>query len=110
MISLKLNRKEVSVDVPGDPPLLWVLRDQLNLTGTKFGCGIGACGACTVQVNGKAEYSCAHLFLRSRARTCSQSKDFLLTVGIHCSARGSLSRFHSVAIVNLGKSCEPQRC
>jgi isoquinoline 1-oxidoreductase alpha subunit len=58
MISLKINRKEVSIDVPGDPPLLWVLRDQLNLTGTKFGCGIGACGACTVQVNGKAEYSC----------------------------------------------------
>jgi isoquinoline 1-oxidoreductase alpha subunit len=58
MISLTINRNEVSLDVSGDVPLLWILRDYLNLTGTKYGCGIGACGACTVHVNGKAEYSC----------------------------------------------------
>ena len=58
MISLTVNGKPASVDAPGDMPLLWVLYDVLNLTGTKFGCGIGACGACIVHINGRAEYSC----------------------------------------------------
>ena len=47
------------MDVPADMPLLWVLRDTLNLKGTKFGCGIGACGACTVHINGEARRSCS---------------------------------------------------
>ena len=54
MVSLTVNGNEYSLDVSGDTPLLWVLRDNLGLTGTKFGCGIGACGACTVHVNGRA--------------------------------------------------------
>ncbi len=58
MIELKLNGKRVSVDVPPDTPLLWVLRDSLHLTGTKFGCGIGQCGACTVHIDGAAQKSC----------------------------------------------------
>jgi isoquinoline 1-oxidoreductase alpha subunit len=58
MIDLKLNGKRVSVDVPPDTPLLWVLRDSLHLTGTKFGCGIGQCGACTVHIDGAAQKSC----------------------------------------------------
>jgi isoquinoline 1-oxidoreductase alpha subunit len=53
-----LNGKEVTVDAAGDTPLLWVIRDTLKLTGTKFGCGIGLCGACTVHVNGRAARSC----------------------------------------------------
>ena len=57
-IELKLNGKRVSVDVPPDTPLLWVLRDSLHLTGTKFGCGIGQCGACTVHIDGAAQKSC----------------------------------------------------
>lgn len=57
-IELKLNGKHVSVDVPSDTPLLWVLRDSLHLTGTKFGCGIGQCGACTVHIDGAAQKSC----------------------------------------------------
>jgi len=59
MISLNVNGKTFRVDVPPDVPLLWVLRDHLKLTGTKFGCGIGECGACTVHINGKAERSCS---------------------------------------------------
>lgn len=57
-ITFKVNGKSQTVDVPADMPLLWVLRDVLDLKGTKFGCGIAQCGACTVQVNGTAIRSC----------------------------------------------------
>ena len=55
---LTVNGKKSTVDVTADTPLLWVLRDSLNLKGTKFGCGIGQCRACTVHLNGKAVQSC----------------------------------------------------
>jgi len=58
MISLTVNGKSYNVDVPKDMPLLWVLRDYLKLTGTKFSCGVGECGSCTVLIEGKAERSC----------------------------------------------------
>jgi isoquinoline 1-oxidoreductase alpha subunit len=54
----QLNGQSVSVDVPDDTPLLWAIRDEIGLTGTKFGCGIGTCGACTVHINGRATRSC----------------------------------------------------
>ena len=57
-IAFNVNGKPVSVDVPADMPLLWVLREQLDLVGTKFGCGRAQCGACTVHVNGAAVRSC----------------------------------------------------
>lgn len=57
-VSFKVNGNPVTVDVPDDMPLLWVLRDVLDLKGTKFGCGISQCGACTVHVNGRATRSC----------------------------------------------------
>jgi isoquinoline 1-oxidoreductase subunit alpha len=56
--SLTVNGRSTSVDVPSDTPLLWVLRDVLHLTGTKYGCGIGQCGACTVHLGGEAVRSC----------------------------------------------------
>ena len=59
MHSLKINGTSHQVDVEDDMPLLWVLRDELGKTGTKFGCGIGQCGACTVIVNGEAVRSCS---------------------------------------------------
>jgi len=58
MISLSVNGKRRSVDVAPDTPLLWVLRDSLGLTGTKFGCGLSLCGACTVHLDGEAIRSC----------------------------------------------------
>ena len=57
-IEFTLNGKRQSVDVPAQMPLLWVLRDTLGLTGTKFGCGLQLCGACTVHINGVASRSC----------------------------------------------------
>jgi len=59
MVRLTVNGKEHVLDVPGEMPLLWALRDVVGLTGTKFGCGIGACGACTVHLNGAAVRSCS---------------------------------------------------
>ncbi len=57
-ITLTVNGTARTVDVPGDMPLLWVLRDELDLKGTKFGCGASRCGACTVHVNGVAQRTC----------------------------------------------------
>ena len=58
MTTLYINGKLVTVDAPATTPLLWALRDHLGLTGTKYGCGIEVCGACTVHIDGEAEKSC----------------------------------------------------
>ena len=58
MAKLNVNGKQVNVDVEPDMPLLWVLRDELGLTGTKYGCGIAACGACTVHLDGQPVRAC----------------------------------------------------
>jgi isoquinoline 1-oxidoreductase subunit alpha len=57
-IDLEINGKSLSIEADPNTPLLWVIRDELKLTGTKFGCGIGACGACSVHVNGEVTRSC----------------------------------------------------
>ena len=57
-INIRVNGKPVDVDAPPDTPLLWVLRDELGLTGTKFGCGVSLCGACTVHLDGEPTRSC----------------------------------------------------
>ena len=58
MIEFKVNDKSISIDIDPEKPLLWVLRENLVLTGTKYGCGIGSCGACTVIIDGKLARSC----------------------------------------------------
>jgi isoquinoline 1-oxidoreductase subunit alpha len=58
MVTLQINGKEHELDVPDDMPLLWALRDVVGLTGTKFGCGVALCGACTVHLDGRAIRSC----------------------------------------------------
>jgi isoquinoline 1-oxidoreductase alpha subunit len=58
MVTFRLNGTSRTVDVDGDVPLLWVLRDELRLTGTKYGCGVAQCGACTVHVDGRATRAC----------------------------------------------------
>ena len=59
MITLKVNGKSMQVDADPDTPLLWILRDHLGMTGTKYGCGMALCGACTVHVNGQPARSCS---------------------------------------------------
>lgn len=58
MIEFTINGRAVSLDIEADTPLLWAIRDEIGLTGTKYGCGIGMCGACTVHVGGRATRSC----------------------------------------------------
>ncbi len=59
-LTLNINRKEHKIVVSPDTPLLWVIREDIGLTGTKYGCGISRCGACTVHIDGKAVRSCQH--------------------------------------------------
>jgi isoquinoline 1-oxidoreductase alpha subunit len=84
--SLKVNGREVTIDAPADMPLLWALREQLGLTGTKYGCGIGACGACTVHFDGIAMRSC-QLPLESAA-----GKDVLTIEGFSAEGRHVLQQ------------------
>ena len=86
---LNVNGQSTTVDVPADMPLLWVLRDVLNLKGTKYGCGIGQCGACTVHLNGKAVRSLPDAGFRGRQPGRSpRSKGFRRTARIPCSSPG----------------------
>ena len=68
MIPLTVNGKPQQVDVPAEMPLLWVLRETLGLTGTKYGCGIAQCGACTVHVDGRPVRSCMTPIAAARGR------------------------------------------
>ena len=68
MITLKVNRKEHAVDADPATPLLWVIRDMLHLTGTKFGCGMAQCGACTVHLDGEAVRSCVTPLSRAEGK------------------------------------------
>ena len=96
--TIKVNGQSKTVDVPADTPLLWVLRDVLDMKGTKFGCGAGLCGACTVHVNGKAVRSC-----QTQVGTVKESGDDHRRVvgGRHASSAESLDgsgRSHSADI------------
>jgi isoquinoline 1-oxidoreductase alpha subunit len=67
MAKLNVNGKTVDVKADGDTPLLWVLREQVGLTGTKYGCGVSQCGACSVHINGEVQRSCAILLSALKA-------------------------------------------
>ena len=88
-ITLNVNGKAHQVDVPADTPLLWVLRDTLGLTGTKYGCGIGQCLACAVHVDGAAVFSC-------QVRASSAVGKKITTIEGLAAGNGSGSGLHAV--------------
>ena len=111
--SIKVNGTAYSVDVDGDTPLLWVLRDVLGMTGTKFGCGIALCGACTVHVDGAADALLHHD--RSTASATARSPPSRPSARRHSrpSAAAGLDRrstCRSAATASPGRSCRPRRC
>ncbi|MDP9793750.1 aerobic-type carbon monoxide dehydrogenase small subunit (CoxS/CutS family) [Catenuloplanes nepalensis] len=77
---LRVNGRRRTVDVPGDTPLLWALRDELGVTGPRYGCGVGACGACTSLIDGHAARPCV--------RTVADAQDTVITTIEGLSARG----------------------
>ncbi len=85
MIELRVNGQTVSVDVEPDTPLLWAIREEVGLTGTKFGCGIAQCGACTVHVDGVAVRSCSY------PATAAEGSDIVTIEGL-----GSPQAMHPV--------------
>ena len=87
-IHLTVNGAKRTVNVDDDTPLVWILRDTLSLTGTKFGCGMGVCGSCTVLENGKAVRSCQIPASEAKGRNFVTIEGFLATRVIHVSARG----------------------
>jgi len=103
MTSLKVNGEARTVAADPETPLLWVLREDLGLTGTKFGCGVGACGACTVHVNGEPVRSAPCLSALQRARISSPSRGWhrapawRMVPRTRCNAPGSISKYPSAA-------------
>ena len=82
MISFSVNKQRVNLDVDPSTPLLWVLRENLGLTGTKYGCGMAQCGACTVHLDGEAVRSCVAPVLRAtRLARRGRSPMWLLPIG-----------------------------
>jgi len=103
---LKINGRNVPVDAPEDMPLLWALRDVVGMTGTKFGCGIAMCGACTVLIDGNPARSCVTPLaaIAGKGITTIEGAAKLRKVR-RFRKRGSLAKSPSAATANLGKSC-----
>ena len=112
MIALTINGERREVDVPPDMPLLWVLRDVLGMTGTKFGCGMALCGACTVHLDGQAIRSCV-----TPVSAIGQSQDHDdrgdrrdAATARKCRRRGWIWKSSSAAIASRVRSCRRRRC
>jgi aerobic-type carbon monoxide dehydrogenase small subunit (CoxS/CutS family) len=103
--SLKVNGQSVAVDAPDDTPLLWVLRDFIGLTGTKFGCGMALCGACTVHVDGKPIRSCLMPWTAVKGRAVTTVEGRRCDAGGRRRSRrpGSTSKWSSAAIASQGQ-------
>ncbi len=97
---LTINGQRRAIEAAADTPLLWVLRDELGLTGTKFGCGAGLCGACTVHLNGQATRSCLVPIGSLEARRSGRSRGCPGTARILSRRPGSRNRSRSAAIAS----------
>ena len=110
MIQLTVNGSVKEFD--GDPamPLLWYLRDLLELTGTKFGCGMGLCGACTVHVDGKAVRSCVTNMSDVAGKRITTIEGLSPKAIIRCRRPGEQPTSPSADTVRAARSCRPPRC
>ena len=104
-VAFTINGKPASVDADADTPLLWIIREQLKLTGTKFGCGAGLCGACTVHLDGKAVRSCQTQMLEVANKKITTIEGLSPNSTIRCRKRGSPSRCRNAATASPGRSC-----
>lgn len=105
MIKLRINGQEKQFDGDGEMPLLWYLRDELGLTGTKFGCGIAACGACTVHLDGEAIRSCQTPISAAENASVTTIEGLDPQGTTRSRRRGATSRCRSAATANPGRSC-----
>jgi isoquinoline 1-oxidoreductase alpha subunit len=96
-VTLKINGQSVSIDIPSDMPLLWALRDKLNLVGTKYSCGVGVCGSCTVLVNGVPMRSCV------TPATSMASVEITTIEGLDPTGEHPAKMFRSAAIARPGR-------
>jgi xanthine dehydrogenase iron-sulfur cluster and FAD-binding subunit A len=102
--NLNINGKKQAVDVDPKTPMLWVLRDTLNLVGTKYGCGIAQCGACTIHVDGVAARSCQlPVSVMPKINQSQPLKAYRKMAIIPCKKRGFNMMFRNVVIVRLDK-------
>jgi hypothetical protein len=108
MVSLNVNGLSVEASATPDTPLLWVLRDDLGLTGTKFGCGIAQCGACTVHLDGRPVRSCVLPIGLVKGRAVTTIEAIGQTQA--CRGRGSTSMSCNAAIVSPARSWRRRRC
>ncbi len=92
MVAFDLNGKRVSVNAEPETPLLWAIREHLQLTGTKYGCGAGLCGACTVHVDGKALKSCQTALSDADGKSVTTTRGCRRMQAIRCRRRGSPNR------------------
>ena len=108
-IAFTLNGKPATVEAPPEMPLLWVLRDELDLKGTKFGCGRSFCWACTVHVDGTAERSCRMPVSRAEGKEITTIEGLVSrTAAIPCSSPGRRSMCRSAATARPARSCRPR--
>ena len=101
MANLTINGKSISVDVEDDTPLLWAIRENVGLTGTKYGCGIAQCGACTVHVDGVAMRSCGVTVSEAAGKQITTKASPAMAPCTRCSRPGSPTTFRNAAIARL---------
>ncbi len=107
---LTINGFSHVVDMPDDTPLLWVIRESLQMTGTKFGCGAGLCGACTVHLNGVAVRSCQTSLEEAAGQEITTIEGLDPWGSIRCNGLGSRSRFRNAVTASPVKLCRRPHC